>query len=319
MPAAVENQSELRYPKLPATHWKNRTSGAVNRDKRVAYGCKVEEKNIKRSTRSRKEPVTYNDKKLTHMVVDGVVPLKKKVVSVNVLEKRSSALKNITNSKRVSKQSKTTKKSSDSKKSETSKKKKTVTKKEEASDAEEAQQEEIATKTVSRKAGNRRRRSTSKATEEVAKEEELSKAVRTAMEKFGGVLSEKTIKMISSTYLGKPIPKAILQFSALALGMSKNRYKNTKINEFFVGTELATMLLPEDEWKKVTGIAGADDFICIGSGDLVLLVKSEDKSGDFEVVLVDDDVEAMTTYGPFKISQIMKNMEIDSEEDEDME
>ncbi len=327
MPSATVNQSELRYPHLPAEHWKNRASSDINRSKRVAYGCTVEEKNIAHGTRRRREPVTYNVVKVVDTIFSGKeLKVKKKVHSVNTLETRAS-LKDITKSK-VNKSSKTKKSNKSNKKNVETENKKTnkkqaadKLKKEQAPEEEQVEEEQTTTKTVSRKATGRRGRNVKTAVEkeEESQEEDLCAPARKAMEKFGGVLSEKTLGQVSATYMKKPVPKAIRQFCALALGTTSNKYQNSKIHEFFKAMQFSAAELVADDWETTVKIAGDDNLIVIGTGETILAAKLGDKSSDFEVILIDDDEAAMTTYGPFKISQVLKGLQIDdTTEDEDM-
>jgi hypothetical protein len=299
---------ELPDTNLKPNHWRNRTTtGVINREKRVAYGCKITEDNIIfGKTRPRKKPVSYSEEFLYknntgNANIVKCVPTRSKSKTqsdlllgdiCNKIEKASK-----TKTKRTNKGN--AKDKSVGPKSALSKPQKEL---EQA--PREASSEAIK----------------SSITIQEAEGEDLDKFVKSVLQKFGGQLTGLTLKKIATEYRGHHVPKAMRQFAALCLDI-KHSFKNVKLHNFFCQMRLGVFDLEAAEFTSITEIAKDSNLYMIGSGDLVLAAKILDKNSDFEVVLIDDisDNSDERVIGPFRISQIVSELEIDDTPSEDSE
>lgn len=301
-------ESDLLYPNLPPHHWKNRRSAAVNTDKRVAYGCNIDKKNEQRSTRRRRVPVSYNEKDLFENVCE--------YNKILVTEKKAKIRKPMSDiSNKLKKKKKATRKATQAERRRSSNLSYDIEDEydmeEENEPMEEAKSEVVKeeVKVVSRKNVQRKKRRSSI---EIG-EDPLHESAKKALAKFGGKLSQEAMHKTPAEYRGVAVPRAIREFSAMCLSL-KNNFINKQImhDNLFGQMVFGVTGLVDEEWNDLVKGTKSDKWCIIGSGDVLLLADITDTSSDFSTTIVDDK-EGYCRYGPFKISKVLANIEIDEE------
>jgi hypothetical protein len=137
------------------------------------------------------------------------------------------------------------------------------------------------------------------------KEEPLAKIVFEHVERLGAKRSKSNP---DRPYRGKfKQPLAISTFNNLKWP-SNVLYASDKFN--FGGMVLMEMDLEE---RNEYALLRDDNMIIIGSGDVILAARLDDRSGDFNVYIIDD--EKKDDYeGPYKISEIVETLQVDDDD-----